>query len=148
MSKAAQYRFIGANCAQLAEKESHQHRRQQILHVARGWLALAENEEWLSASIPAFVNESLITVNHTSASSHNQVPRSGCPSLGTRHYRSSRMAPTFAEHWVETTPYPDRPNRGLQILVCARCGYTQLVERPAREVPELNRVATTIDRQV
>lgn len=91
--------------------------------------------------------KSLFTTNHTSASSH-KVPRGGYRSWGTERYRPSGLAPTFAEHRVasksygksagpvyclETTLYADRPNHALQILICARCGYTQLVLRPTGE---------------
>jgi hypothetical protein len=162
MSKAAQYRFIGANCAQLAEKESHQHRKQQILHIAGGWLTLAENEEWLSASIPPFANERAsspsttparhLTIKSPVADVHRWEPvttvRQEWPRLSQGIAPKSCSKCGGRVYCVETTPYPDRPNRGLQILVCARCGYTQLVERPAREVPGLNGVAATLDRQV
>jgi hypothetical protein len=73
--------------------ESNQDRKQRILHIAKGWLALAENEEWLSESIPPFANER-------------------APSLST----------AACAYCVETTPCRDRPH-GCLIFVSTKCGY-------------------------
>jgi hypothetical protein len=48
MSNADRYRRNAEYVAREAEAESNHERRKRILHIAQGWLALAESEEWLS----------------------------------------------------------------------------------------------------
>jgi hypothetical protein len=128
MSKAAQYRFIGANCARVAEKESNHDRKQRILHIARDWLALAENEEWLSASIAPFVNEGVpsspsrpacpLTMESVVADVHRWEPATPAP----QEHRIGKSA--AAPICVERTPY--RPDRITAIPHPALLDYLHL----------------------
>jgi hypothetical protein len=46
-SRAAQYRALADECERLANEVQTKEQREELLRKAKGYRALAENEEWL-----------------------------------------------------------------------------------------------------